>query len=49
MKKWNLLMARLSGACLCAIAVFATQISNSACIWWMHQPKEPAALQHKEP
>lgn len=46
MKRKNSWMARFSGFCLCMIAVFATQISNSACIWWMHQPKEPKALYH---
>ncbi len=44
MKKWNLLMSKMSGACLCVIATVATQISNSACIWWMHQPEEPDIL-----
>lgn len=44
MNKSNLLMSKISGVCLTAIAVFATQISHSACIWWMHQPKEPKGL-----
>ena len=48
MRRWNLLITKLSGVCLCAITVFTRQITNSACIWWMYQPKEPKALSHQE-
>lgn len=42
--KSDMLISRFCGLCICAITVFATQIANSACIWWMHQPKEPDSL-----
>ena len=29
---------------LCNIVDFVYQISKSACIWWMYQPKEPKLL-----
>ncbi len=41
MNKVDKFIGKVCGLCVCAITVFATQIANSACIWWMHQPQEP--------
>lgn len=44
MSRFNKFIGKIGCVCISAVTLFATQIANSACIWWMHQPKEPDSL-----